>query len=73
VPADAMAEVNSAIADVVTHALRTLPPETRGRFLRDLMATAAAGLTALEGERACSEAVYRLGDAVVGRGPADLA
>lgn len=58
--------MSGAIADVVTHALKTLPPETRGRFLRDLMATAAAGLTALEGERACSEAVYRLGDAVIG-------
>ena len=60
--------MNPAIAEVVTHALRTLPPETRGRFLRDLMATAAAGLTALEGERACGEAVYRLADAVVGVG-----
>ena len=60
--------MSAAIADVVTHALRTLPPETRGRFLRDLMATAAAGLTALEGEHACGEAVYRLADAVVGAG-----
>lgn len=58
--------MSAAIADVVSSALKTLPPETRGRFLRELMATAAAGLTALEGERACSEAVYRLGDAVVG-------
>lgn len=61
--------MSPSIADVVTQALRKLPPETRGRFLRDLMATAAAGLTALEGERASSEAVYRIGDAVVGRGP----
>lgn len=61
--------MSPAIADVVAQALRTLPPETRGRFLRDLMATAAAGLTALEGEEASSEAVYRLGDAVVGCGP----
>ena len=59
--------MSPAIADVVIHALRKLPPESRGRFLRDLMATAAAGLTALEGERACSEAVYRI-DAVIGRG-----
>lgn len=65
--------MSAAIADVVAHALRTLPPETRGRFLRDLMATAAAGLTALEGEQASSEAVYRLGDAVVGCGAADRA
>ena len=60
--------MSAAISDVETQALRKLPPESRGRFLRELMATAAAGLTALEGERACSEAVYRIGDAVVVRG-----
>ena len=43
----------------------TLPPERRGPFLRDLMATAAAGLAATEGERVASEAVYRLADAMV--------
>ena len=60
--------MSAAISEVVARALRTLPPERRGPFLRDLMATAAAGLTALEGEHACGEAVYRLADAVVGAG-----
>lgn len=62
--------MSSAIYDVVAQALNGLPMETRGRFLRDLMATAAAGLTALEGNAACAEAVYRLADAVVSDAPA---
>ena len=59
--------MSAAISDVVARALRTLPPERRGPFLRDLMATAAAGLAATEGERQASEAVYRLADAMVER------
>jgi hypothetical protein len=57
--------MSAAISEVVTRALKTLPPERRGPFLRDLMATAAAGLAATEGERAASEVVYRLADAMV--------
>ena len=63
--------MSAAISEVVGQALRTLPPETRGRFLRDLMATAAAGLTALEGRQASSEAAYRLGDAIIDHGPGE--
>lgn len=59
--------MSAAISEVVTRALKTLPPERRGPFLRDLMATAAAGLAATEGERAASESVYRLADAMVER------
>jgi hypothetical protein len=59
--------MSAAISEVVARALRTLPPERRGPFLRDLMATAAAGLAATEGERQASEAVYRLADAMVER------
>lgn len=61
--------MSQAISTVVASALNGLPMETRGRFLRDLMATAAAGLTALEGNRACAEAVYRLADAVIADAP----
>ena len=52
--------------EVLSRALRHIRPEERGRFLRAMLAHAAASLTLLEGERAASEAVYRLGDAVVG-------
>ena len=53
-------------ADLVADALKERTSEARGRFLRELLAHSAASLTLLEGERAASEAVYRLADAVVG-------
>lgn len=56
--------------EVLARALRHILPDQRGAFLRAMLAHAAAGLTLLEGERAASEAVYRLGDAVVGCGDA---
>jgi hypothetical protein len=62
-----MGEAADPVADLVAGGLRERPPEGRGLFLRSLMAHAAAGLTALEGDRAASEAVYRLADAVVSR------
>ena len=43
-------------------------PGERGRFLRELLSHAAAGLVVIEGEAEASEAVYRLADAVVARG-----
>jgi len=43
-------------------------PGDRAQFLKELLAQTAAGLVILEGERAASEAVYRLADAVVSRG-----
>ncbi|WP_304165731.1 hypothetical protein [Phenylobacterium aquaticum] len=54
-------------AKLIVEALKARPPEDRGLFLRQLIAHAAAGLSLLEGARAASEAVYRLGDAVVAR------
>lgn len=57
--------MTGATTALVMEALKARPPGTRGLFLRELLACAAAGLTALEGERAASEAVYRLADAVV--------
>jgi hypothetical protein len=60
--------MSEGAGDLVAGALRRSPPERRGLVLRELLAHAAAGLSALEGDKAASEAVYRLGDAVVGRG-----
>lgn len=56
--------------EILARALRHIGPDERGRFLRAMLAHAAASLALLEGERAASEAVYRLGDAVVGCGEA---
>jgi hypothetical protein len=55
-------------AAVVAKALSRRTPEDRPRFLRELLAHAAAGLVVIEGDRAAGEAVYRLADAVVARG-----
>lgn len=55
-------------AALVAGALSRRSPESRGAFLRELMAHAAAGLVVIEGEAAAGEAVYRLADAVVARG-----
>jgi hypothetical protein len=54
-------------AALVAGALARRAPGERGRFLRELMAHVAAGLVVIEGEAEASEAVYRLGDAVVAR------
>lgn len=58
--------MSPAISDVVTRALSGLPPGSRGKFLRDLLSTTAAGLTALEGHEASAEELYRLADRVAG-------
>ena len=55
-------------ARLVAQALGARAPAERGRFLRELMAHATAGLVILEGEGEASESVYRLADAVVARG-----
>ena len=55
-------------AALVAGALARREPDTRGRFLRELLAHTAAGLVVIEGEAEASEAVYRLADAVVARG-----
>jgi hypothetical protein len=55
-------------AAVVAGALSRRAAEERPRFLRELLAHAAAGLVVIEGDRAAGEAVYRLADAVVARG-----
>jgi len=54
-------------AAMVARALSRRAPEDRPRFLRELLAHTAAGLLVIEGDRAASEAVYRLADAVVSR------
>lgn len=61
------ARESSLAADLVSRALRRADLSDRGRFLRDLLAHAAAGLTLIEGERAAAEAVYRIADALVDR------
>jgi hypothetical protein len=65
--AAAMSGTEQAAA-LVARALSRRAPQERGRFLRELMAHAAAGLVIVEGEREAGEAVYRLADAVVARG-----
>jgi len=57
----------SAVMDVI----RSQPQDRLGGLLRALMASAAAGLTVIEGEAAASEAAYRLADAVVSLAPAE--
>lgn len=52
---------------LVARALGARTPGARSHFLKELMAHTAAGLVILEGERAASEAVYRLADAVAAR------
>lgn len=54
-------------ATVVAAALACRKPAERARFLRELLAHAAAGIVVIEGEREAAEAVYRLADAVVAR------
>lgn len=55
-------------AALVAGALSRRAAAERGRFLRELLAHAAAGLVLIEGEAEAGEAVYRLADAVVARG-----
>lgn len=55
-------------AACVAEALRLRPADERPKFLRELLAHAAAGLVIVEGGRETAEAVYRLADAVVTRG-----
>lgn len=57
-------------ATLVAGALSRRASGERGRFLRELLAHTAAGLVVIEGEARACEAVYRLADAVVARGPA---
>lgn len=57
-------------ARLVARALARSEPARRGALLRELLAHTAAGLVIVEGDRAASEAVYRLADAVVARGEA---
>ncbi len=45
----------------------------RGAFLRELIRHAAASLAVLEGDRAASEACYRVADAAAGCGDLPLA
>ena len=54
-------------AALVAGALSRRKPGERARFLRELLAHAAAGIVVIEGEAEASEAVYRLADAVVAR------
>ncbi len=55
-------------AALVASALSRRAPDERGRFLRELLAHATAGLVIIEWESLACEAVYRLADAVVARG-----
>ena len=55
-------------ATLVARALGRRTSQTRGLFLRELLAHTAAGLVIIEGDKAASEAVYRLADAVATRG-----
>lgn len=61
-PSDAGMDLSILVADV--------RPTERGKYLREIMAFAAGGLVALEGQDAASEAAYRVADAVVSRGGA---
>lgn len=54
-------------ARIVADCLEALAPHERARFLRELIAHAAAGLVILEGGKAAAEACYRVSDAVVSR------
>jgi len=60
-----MSAASDAVVRLVADGLREQAPETRPLFLRALLAHAAAGLTLLEGDKAASEVIYRLGDAMV--------
>ncbi len=64
----AVNEASRAADRLVVEGMRARAPAERAQFLRELVVHAAAGLTILEGDEAASEAVYRVGDAVVGRG-----
>lgn len=50
---------------MVALAIRQRAAAERPRFLRDIVASAAAALTILEGQRATAEALYGLADVVV--------
>jgi hypothetical protein len=63
-----MADDVESAAAMIARALARTAPERRGLFLRELLAHSAAGLVVIEGDRAASEAVYRLADAVSTRG-----
>jgi hypothetical protein len=58
-----MDDASKIVADLLVRQ----PPADRPRFLRDLLAHAAAGIVVIEGERAAAEAVFRVADAVVTR------
>lgn len=64
----AMGEAPRDAGSLVAQALGHRTPGDRAQFLKELLAHTAAGLVIVEGERAASEAVYRLADAVVSRG-----
>lgn len=58
------------IPHIIADILAETPVEKRGQVLREVLAYAAAGLVALEGEREAAEAVWRVADAVVELGQA---
>lgn len=47
-------------------ALRDVDPKEHGARLREILSYTAAALVSTEGAQAASEAVYRIGDAVIG-------
>ncbi|HMP63257.1 MAG TPA: hypothetical protein PKA17_09295 [Phenylobacterium sp.] len=63
----ATAEPPEDAGALVARALGDRTPGARTPFLKELLAHTAAGLVILEGERAASEVVYRLADAVAAR------
>lgn len=52
---------------VVARALAARRPAERSRFLRELLAHAAAATAILDGDAQAAESLYRLADAVVAR------
>ncbi|MDD3838120.1 MAG: hypothetical protein PHG43_09825, partial [Phenylobacterium sp.] len=61
----------TSAADPLPAELGRRPPDQRARYLKEVLAHAAAGLSLLECETAAAEAVYRLADAMVSTPPRD--
>ncbi|MDX9997853.1 MAG: hypothetical protein WCY15_06285 [Phenylobacterium sp.] len=61
----------TSAAELLRAELGRRPPDQRARYIKEVLAHAAAGLSLLEGETAAAEAVYRLADAMVSTPPRD--
>ena len=66
------ADEGDLAAALIAAVMRRIAPRRHARLLRELIRHGAAGLALLEGDRAASEACYRIADVAAARGESRL-